>query len=78
MTRADAPIRLVLDLSALRGYLAETLHEVVTDQQVRFAVPAVTLAAAAAHAPTPGERRWSTPRRSSVRKANRTPTTGYQ
>lgn len=50
MTGRNAPVRLVLDRSALEAYLSgsvhvtETLHEIVDDAHACFAVPAVALA----------------------------------
>ncbi|WP_140158123.1 hypothetical protein, partial [Micromonospora sp. NBS 11-29] len=61
MTAAEAPIRLVLDRSALVGYVAgsmhvaEPLHEVAHDG-VRFGVPAVVVAEALAVIDDPADR----------------------
>lgn len=61
MTAAEPPVRLVLDRSALVGYVAgsmhvaEPLHEVAHDR-VRFGVPAVVVAEALAMIDDPGDR----------------------
>ncbi|KAB1907842.1 MULTISPECIES: hypothetical protein [Micromonospora] len=61
MTTEEPPVRLVLDRSALVGYVAgsmhvaEPLHEVAHDG-VRFGVPAVVVAEALAVIDEPGDR----------------------